>query len=158
MKKYAVELTWGVIFIFVLLIWMFGEKAFGLHSANIEDHSFYTGFFAAVALAIYALAIWEKRRQYYHGKMTWKQGFLTGFIMTLVIVILTPAAQFVISRYISPEYFRNMINYSVETNRMSRQEAEAYFSLKNYILQSTAWAFMSGTVTSALVALLLRKK
>ncbi len=158
MKKYAVELTWGVIFIFALLIWMFGEKAFGLHSANIANHSFYTGFFSAVAVAIYALAIWEKRRQYYHGKMNWKQGFMTGFIMTLVIVILTPLAQVIISRYISPEYFRNMINYSIETGKMSREEAEAYFSLDNYILQSTAWAFMSGTVTSALVALLLRKK
>ena len=41
---------------------------------------------------------------------------------------------------------------------MSQEDAEAYFNLNSYIVQSIAGALMMGVVTAAIVALILKKK
>lgn len=158
MNKYSIEIKWGFLFVIALILWMVGEKNFGLHDELIEEHAFYTSFFAIVAIGIYLLALYDKRRNYYAGKMDWKRGFFTGLKMTAVIVLLSPLAQYIISIYITPEYFENVINYTVEKGDMTTPEAEEYFSLENYIFQSTVWALMSGVLTSAFAALLMRKR
>ena len=42
--------------------------------------------------------------------------------------------------------------------KMSLEEAEKYFSLQNYIIMSVVGALIMGVVTSALVALFVKKK
>ena len=158
MKKYSIEIKWGIIFILTMLVWMFGERFFGLHDERIEQHAFYTNFFAIVAIGVYLLALYDKRKNYYHGIMSWKQGFIAGLILTFVVTILTPLAQYLTSVWISPEYFPNMIEYTVQTGERSREEAEAFFNLNNYILQSTMFALLSGVITSAIAALIMRRK
>ena len=60
---------------------------------------------------------------------------------------------------ITPEYFPNVIAYSVETGFYnSREEAEAYFNLQNYMMQSTIGAFIMGVITSVIVAFFVRSK
>ena len=60
---------------------------------------------------------------------------------------------------ITPEYFPNVIAYSMETGYFeSLEEAEAYFNLQNYMVQSTIGAFVMGLVTSAVVALFVRTR
>jgi hypothetical protein len=158
MKKYSIEFKWGILFILTMLVWMFGERLFGLHDERIEQHAFYTNFFAIVAIAVYLLALWDKRKHYYHGFMTWKQGFISGLILTFIITILTPLAQYISNTWIAPDYFPNMIEYSVRTGEQSLEEAEAFFNLNNYILQSTVFALISGVITSAIAALIIRRK
>jgi cell division protein FtsX len=51
-----------------------------------------------------------------------------------------------------------MIEYTVEIGESSREEAEAFFNLNNYILQSTVFALLSGVITSAIAALIMRRK
>ena len=72
--------------------------------------------------------------------------------MTLVITILSPLSQYITSTYISPEFFNNIIEHSVESGAMTRENAEAYFSLRSYIIQATFGALTMGVVTSAIVA------
>ncbi|MGB7786611.1 MAG: DUF4199 domain-containing protein [Salinimicrobium sp.] len=158
MKKFRIEIKWALIFTAAILIWMVAERLLGLHDEHIAEHAFYTNFFAIVAISIYLLALYDKRKSYYHGFMSWKQGFISGLILTLIIAILTPLTQLVISLWIAPDYFGNMIEYAVRTGESSRQEAEAYFSLGNYIVQSTVFAAISGIVTAAIAALIMKRR
>ncbi|MFC2186098.1 DUF4199 domain-containing protein [Peijinzhouia sedimentorum] len=157
MKKYSIEIKWGIIFILATLLWMFLEKQFGLHSEHLDKHATYTNFFSIVAIAIYVLALLDKRKNAFSGTMSWKQGFKAGFIITIVVTVLTPIAQIITHNVISPEYFPNIIEMAVETGLQSREEAEAYFNLNNYILISTIFAFVVGILTSAIVAVFTRK-
>ena len=67
--------------------------------------------------------------------------------------------QWVISTLISPDYFKNVINYSLQVGYYkSYEEASSYFNLKNYMIQSTIGAFVMGIVTTAIVAYFIRSK
>ena len=75
------------------------------------------------------------------------------------MTLLAPLTQWITSTVITPEYFPNVIAYSVETGFYnSREEAEAYFNLQNYMMQSTIGAFIMGVITSVIVAFFVRSK
>lgn len=158
MKKYGIEIKWGITFFVAILLWMFIEKLAGLHDEYIEHHAFYTYFFVLPAIAIYALALLEKRKKFYNGYMTWREGFSAGMIMTMVVVILSPIGQLIIHNIITPDYFVNVIEYTVANEIVSREDAENYFNLRSYLIQSIVSALMMGAVTSAVVALFVRNK
>lgn len=158
MKKFAIEIKWGVIFTIVSLLWMFMEKQLGWHDELIEKQAIYTNFFGIVAIVIYVLALLDKRKNFFNGVMTWQQGFVSGMIISVVVAILSPLAQYISLEIISPEYFDNLISYAVENGRMTQENAEAYFNLKSYIIQSFFFALVVGIVTSAIVALFIRTK
>ncbi len=158
MKKIGIEIKWGILFAVIQLLWMLGERLAGLHDENIAMHAWVTNFFAIVAIAVYVVALIDKRKNGFGGKMTWKQGFISGLIITAVITILTPLTQYITSTVISPDHFENMINYTVENGIKSREEAEAYFNLKSYMIQSIIFAPVVGVVTSAIVAIFVKKK
>ncbi|SDL42552.1 Protein of unknown function [Salinimicrobium catena] len=158
MEKRSIEIKWSILFTLAMLLWMYAERLFGLHDEWIEKHAFYSGFFAIVAIAIYLFALYDKRKNYYNGFMDWREGFISGLFITLFVVILSPLTQYIISRFISPEFFPNIIRYSVETGEMTRDQAQDYFSLKNYIITSAVFAVISGVITSAIAALLMRKR
>ncbi|MGY5849788.1 DUF4199 domain-containing protein [Salegentibacter sp. F14] len=158
MKNYIIEIKWGIIFFTVSLLWMYFEKAMGWHDTLISDHAIYTNFFGLFALAIYLFAIYDKRKNYFQGKMTWKQGFVSGVILTIVVTILSPLGQYITHKFITPDYLDNMISYTTQNGRMNKEEAQAYFNLQSYIIQSVAGALMMGVVTSAIVGLILKRK
>lgn len=158
MRDYQIEIKWGVIFFTASLLWMYFEKLMGWHDMLIDKHAIYTNFFGLIAIAIYLFAIHDKRKIFFNGKMSWRQGFVSGVILSIVIALLSPIGQLITHSLISPEYFENAIESSVERNAMKREDAEAYFNLSSYIVQSIAGALMMGVVTSAVVALILRKK
>ena len=76
MKKFAIEIKWGVIFTIISLIWVFLEKSLGWHDEHIAQHAIYTNLFAIVAIVVYVLALIDKRKNFYQGKMNWSQGFM----------------------------------------------------------------------------------
>lgn len=158
MKKFSIEIKWGVIFSVVSLLWMFLEKGLGWHDENIAQHAIYTNIFAIVAILLYVFALLDKRKNFYNGKMTWTQGFVSGIIISVVVAILSPLAQYITHEFITPDYFTNVIDYSVESGAMTREAAEEYFNLKSYIIQSFFFALVVGVVTSAIVAFFVRRK
>ncbi len=158
MKNLRIELNWAVIFIIAQLVWVALERLAGLHDTHIDKHPLFTNLFILVALAVYALALIDKRNNYYGGHMSYKQGFISGLYITAIVTLLSPLSQVVISMVISPAYFENAINYAVQSNQMSREEAEAYYSLSNFIIESLLFAPVAGVVTSAIVAFFVKKK
>lgn len=159
MKRIRLEIKWALIFVAMSLLWMLLEKLVGLHGTHIDKHMYLTNLFAIPAILVYVLALKDKKTKDYNGRMTFKQGFISGLIITVIVALLAPLTQWVTSTVITPEYFPNVIAYSVETGyHKSLEEAEAYFNLKNYIVQSTIGALVMGVITSAIVGFFVRTK
>lgn len=159
MEKIKHEIKWALIFIVMTLIWMLLEKLVGLHSTHIDKHMYLTNLFAIPAIIIYVMALRDKKRNFYNGQMNYKQGFITGLIISVIIMVFSPLTQWITSTLITPEYFPNAIDYSVESGyHATYKEAELYFNLKRYIIQSVIGAIGMGIVTSAIVAIFVRTK
>jgi len=140
------------------LLWMIMEKGVGLHDQYIDKQMIYTNLIAIPIILLYYLALSEKKKKFYQGKMDFKEGLKAGLVMTLVIAILSPLIQYITSIYISPMYFANMIKYSVEKKMLTLDQAQQYFSLNNYLKQSAYGALVMGVLTSAIVAAFLKSK
>lgn len=158
MKNYSVEIKWAVLFIVMTLVWMLIEKLAGLHGKNIEYHPVYTNFIALPAILIYLFAMFDKRRNFYSGQMSWKQGFRCGLVITVIVTVFSPLTQVIVSELITPEFFSNAIKYAVSSGNLKQEEAEQYFSLGNYIKQGLIGAPVMGLLTSAITAFFARSK
>jgi len=158
MKNLKIEIKWALIFIFTSIAWMLLERLSGLHSQYIDKHAFYTNFFAIPAILVYFFALRDKRNNFYKRVISYKQAFVSGLIITLFVTLINPLSQYVISSFISPEYFANAINYAVDTGKMSANAAQEYFNLKSYILQGFIGVPIMGIVTTAILALFIKRK
>ena len=152
------EIKWAFIFILALLTWTLIEMLSGLHSSRIHLHPYVTNLFAIVAIVIYVKALKDKRHHDFNGQLTYKEGLISGSIITIIIILFSPLSQVIIHEIISPNYFKNMINYSVSNNLMSAIEAETYFELRNYIVMSVFGDLIMGIVTTLIVAVFVKQK
>ena len=158
MNKYKIEIKWAFIYVAMVLLWMLLERLTGLHSEAIKMHLIYTNFIVLPSIAIYVLALKDKRKNYYQGIFTYKQGFVTGLIISVFVTILSPLTQYIISTIISPDYFANVIKYAVSVGKMTQEAAENYFNLKSYIVQGLIGTPILGLITTAIVAIFTRRK
>lgn len=159
MERYKIEVKWAFIFIAMSLIWMLLEKWTGLHSTHIDKQYYLTNLFIIPAIWTYVLALKDKKKHFYGGTMTFLQGFICGLIITVVIAVFSPLTQWIITYVITPEYFPNVIEYSLKTGyHTTRAEAEAFFSYKNYAIQNVFGALFMGIITSLIVAFFLKSK
>ncbi|MCG6188008.1 DUF4199 domain-containing protein [Maribellus maritimus] len=158
MKKFAIEFKWGIIFTVVSLLWIVFERLLGWHSSHIDKHAVYTNFFALPAILVFVFALLDKRKHFYNNKMTWMQGFIAGLVVSIFVAVLSPMAQFITIEWITPDFFTNAREYVISVGKMSAEQAAEYFNLTNYMMQSAFGAILMGAITSAIVALFVRKK
>jgi hypothetical protein len=158
MKQYSIEIKWAFIFFAVSLAWMILERLVGLHDTYIRLHPFISMFFMVPAIAVYVFAFLDKKKNFYQGNMNYLQGLIFGLIVSAIISALTPLTQFLNSYVITPHYFENAIRYAVDHQQMSQDDANAYFSFKNYMIQSCMAAPLIGTITSVVVAFFTKSK
>ncbi|UZD20980.1 DUF4199 domain-containing protein [Algoriphagus halophytocola] len=158
MKNIRIEIKWALIFVLMMLAWMMMEKSLGWHDEKISQHATLTNFVAIPAIAVYVFALLDKKKNFYQGTMSYKQGFVSGLIITLIVALLSPVSQYITTTFITPGYFPNVIDYAVESGQMSQADAEAYFNLKSYVIQSVIGALVMGLVTSAIVAIFVKSK
>jgi len=105
------------------------------------------------------MALKDKKNVFYGGQMSYKQGLVSGIVLSIFIAFLSPLTQWITSTIITPEYFPNVIAHAVETGYFqSVEEAQAYFNLENYIVQSTIGALVMGIITTAIAMLFIRTK
>ncbi len=158
MNKIKIEIKWALTFIIVGFIWMFLERLLGLHGEHISKHETYTNFIAVPVIVIYVLALLDKRKKYYSGIMTYKQGFISGLIITLIVTLLIPLSQYITATIITPNYFSNAIKYTVEKGTMTQEAALNYFDNSNYIVLGIIGTSFMGILTSSIVAIFTKKK
>lgn len=93
MKTRTIEIKWAIIFSVVGLLWMLLEKLTGLHSTHIDKHMYLTNLFAIPAIIMMVLALKDKKHNFYKGQMSYKQGFISGLIISVFIALLSPLTQ-----------------------------------------------------------------
>lgn len=159
MKNPTTEIKWAIIFTIVVLLWMVLEKISGLHDQYIDYHLYLTNLFAIPAIIMMVMALKEKKRKDYQGRMTYKQGFISGLILSVFIAVLSPLAQYITSYYITPDYFPNVIKRSVELGYYAdTTAAEANFNYQNYTIQGAIGALVMGIITTAIAMIFIRTK
>lgn len=157
MKFRLIEVKWAAVFMLMGLLWMLLERATGLHDEHIDKHAIYTNLVTIPAILIYLLALLEKRKNDYHGFISYKQAFMSGLVITLLVTLLTPLSQWITLELITPHYFENAIAYGIKIGQ-DEKELLGYFNFNNYLLLSILAAPVMGLITSALVSLFVMKK
>lgn len=158
MKNVKIEIKWAIIFSAMTLLWMLLEKLSGLHSNYINYHLYLTNLFAIPAVWLIVLALRDKKNNFYNGQISYLQGLLSGIILSVIIALISPLTQWITSYIITPEYFPNVIKFSVEQGyHQTFADAEAYFNYQNYALQSAIGALVMGTITTAIAMLFIKR-
>lgn len=159
MKNIKIEIKWAIIFSVMGLLWMVLEKLCGLHGKYIDYHFYLTNLFAIPAIIVMVMALKDKKKNFYDGRMNYKQGLISGIILSVIIALLSPLTQWVTSFVITPEYFPNVIKRSVEIGYFkTTAEAEANFNYQNYAIQGAIGALVMGIVTTAITMIFIRTK
>ena len=159
MKNRKIEIKWAVIFSIMGLLWMVLEKLCGLHSTYIDYHLYLTNLFAIPAIIIMIMALKDKKKNFYNGQITYKQGLISGIILSILIALISPLTQWITSYVITPEYFPNVIKRSVEIGYYkTTEEAQANFNYKNYAIQGAIGALIMEIVTTAIAMIFIRTK
>ncbi len=159
MKNLKIEFKWAIIFSLVGLLWMVLEKISGLHGKYIDYHLYLTNLFAIPAIIVMVMALKDKKKNFYDGQMNYKQGLISGIILSVIIALISPLTQWITSYVITPEYFPNVIKRSVEIGYFkTTAEAEANFNYPNYAKQGAISALIMGVVTIAIAMIFIRTK
>lgn len=158
MKKFTLEIKWGIVYTVAIFLWILLEKLMGWHDKNIKQYAFNTWFFLIPATHIYVSAILAKRDKFFRGKINWFAGFQTGLIITAVVLFFNSLIQYLFIKIISPDFCINAVNHAIESGKMSLQDSENFFNLKNFIIQSSLRTLIFGIVISSIVSIFVRKK
>jgi len=159
MKNRTIEIKWAIMFSVVGLLWMCLEKFSGLHGQYIDYHLYLTNLFAIPAIWMMVLALKDKKNNYFNRSMGYKQGLISGIILSVFIAVLSPLSQWITTFVITPEYFPNVIKRSVELGYYeTTAQAEANFNYKNYAIQGAIGALIMGIVTTAIAMIFIRSK
>lgn len=159
MKSIKIEIKWAIIFSVVGLLWMVLEKLSGLHAEYIDYHLYLTNLFAIPAIVVMVMALKDKKKSFYDGQMDFKQGLISGVVLSVIIALLSPITQWITSFIITPEYFPNVIKRSVEIGYFkTTAEAEANFNYQNYAVQGAIGALVMGIITTAIAMFFIRTK
>ncbi len=159
MKNIKIEIKWATIFSVMTLLWMVLEKLCGLHGKYIDYHLYLTNLFAIPAIIVMVMALNNKKKKFHEGRMNYKQGLISGIILSVIIALISPLTQWITSFVITPEYFPNVIKRSVEIGYFkTAAEAEANFNYKSYVIQGVIGALVMGLVTTAISMIFIRTK
>ncbi len=105
------------------------------------------------------MALKDKKKNFYNGQITYKQGLISGIILSILIALISPLTQWITSYIITPEYFPNVIKRSVEIGYYkTTEDAQANFNYKNYAIQGAIGALIMGIVTTAIAMIFIRTK
>ncbi len=157
MKNLRIEFKWAIIFTIATLAWMLLEKTLGWHDEQIANHDWLTFLFLPFIVLMYVLALREKRRRYYNKKITWKQAFLAGLMVSIFAAALSPLAQYITHNYITPEFFVKVKDYSVTNKLMTVNAVNDYYNITNYIMQAALSSLIGGTIISAVLAFFMKR-
>jgi len=156
--KYALIL--GVI----VMVWTPIEYLLGLHTNHIDLHPYITNlFFLAPIICLYL--VMSEKKKINGGTLTYLDAFLTGLKMSVLVIPFSLVGQYIYLVVINPDFFTTMINYAFETAKnaglnaeTARNEAQAYFTFNNYMLQSLLGPSLGGALFSAIIGLFVRTK
>ena len=158
MKNYAIELKWAVNYSIASILWMIFEKTVGWHDQLLSKQILYTNLFVFVAMTIYVLALLDKKNKDYNGIITWKQGFISGMMLSFIIAAFSPIVNYIIYTYITPGYFDKMINLIMTEKKQTLAHVSALYNMKSFIIQGISNGLSMGVTFGAIIAYFIKTK
>ena len=162
LTNFRIEIRYAVLITLLMLLWLAVEFMVGLHDVYIQYHPYVTMFALIIPIVCSRMAVQERIEQL-NGKITFKEAFLTGFLIAFFAAVLAVPSQIIFHKLINPDFFDSMISYTVkraETLNMdtskARKEAEMYFNLTSYIVQSGLGTLVFGTLIALVMAWRMR--
>jgi hypothetical protein len=152
---FSIELKWALIFSVMYLAWMVMERVAGFHGERIEQQSIVGTLVLIPSFIIYWLTLRNRKRSV-GGGMTYRQGLLSGCILTAFMLALSPLTQLLTLNVISPDYFTHLTEYSVAQGALTREEAQQQFNFGNYLTISLVAGAVTGVLFSAVLAAFTR--
>lgn len=142
----------------MMLLWLALEYMVGLHDKYVTYHP----YLSLLAFIIPAYGIHKAIKDIQEDEphqIPLRRAFMIGFVVTLFSALLSIPVQLIFHELINPDFFQNMINFAVkravELNHdpeKAKRQAEMYFNLPSYLLQSVLGTLISGCVISIIVA------
>jgi hypothetical protein len=158
MKQFSIELKWAFNFFIASMLWMMLEKFLGYHDDKIQYQPIFSMLFGFVTLVIYIFALKDKKINFYHNQMNWREGFVSGLTLSLVIALFTTMIEYTKHHVISPYFLETMQKIIVEQNKMTLENAENFFTFSNTLSQSIFYVISFGSVLAALISLVIKSK
>lgn len=158
MKNYTIEIKWAIIYVVVSFIWIFIQKSLGLFDENIAKHLFFSILIVLVLIPLFLMAQTDKKKNFLNGKMTWKQGFISGGIIIVMATIFVPLLQYLTYEVVNPDFFSKTIAFYTQSGKMTAVDAATRFNLKSYIIQAVSDSLSFGIIFSALTAFFTKSK
>jgi hypothetical protein len=158
MKQFSIELKWAFNFFIASMLWMMLEKFLGYHDDKIQYQPLFSMLFGFVTLVIYIFALKDKKINFYHNQMNWREGFVSGLTLSLVIALFTTMIEYTKHHVISPYFLETMQKIIVEQNKMTLENAENFFTFSNSLSQSIFYVISFGSVLAALISLVIKSK
>jgi uncharacterized membrane protein YjgN (DUF898 family) len=156
--KFKIEIKWAIIYFVMTIAWSALGKLLGFHSNRIEHNVLFNGLVIFPSFAVYLFALLDKRKNYFDGTMTFRQGFVSGMILTVFVTILGPLTPLISIGLISPDLFQNAIEFVVSNNIMTQEEANNQFNMPAFIIQGVIAAPIFGLPLSLICAFFTRKQ
>jgi len=159
------ELIAGILIALGTFIWFCLEYVSGLQDRYIDYHLYITNF----AFLIPLIGIhWSLKKRFYSfapGEFQMKDGLMSGVIVSVTAAFLTLPLLWGFFTYINPDFFNSMIAGAVKHAMLDGgntiraiQDAQDYFKLDSYLIQTFTGTLMFGLLISLIVSFRFVKK
>lgn len=157
-------LKWGFLTALFSFMWLSLEFAVGIQTDYIAFHPVITLLALLIPLLCLYYGLREEKLSDPAG-FTFSKGLLTGVSISIVAALFSVVGQWVFHTWVNPDFFNNMITFR-ESRALAqgidvlvaRREAEAYFSMESYLLQTVGGVLIGGAVISAILAFFMRRR
>jgi hypothetical protein len=150
-----IELRYAVLTSLLVLLWLIMEFEIGLQDKYVAFHPYISLLAFLIPVVTYRLAIREKIEEKY-GKLSFKQAFVSGLLMTFFCSILAVPIQIGFQKLVNPDFFETMITYTAQKSHSTMEQAAQYFNPRNYIAEQVLYTFIIGTIISLILAFRMR--
>lgn len=148
MKNRILEWKYAAIVAAAGFLWVCLEFAVGLHTKYISLHPQLTMLALVPIIALISMGI-SAKKQALGADATAGKIFISGVLIGVFGIPFSLLGLYIFHTFVNPHFFADFTAYAVEHQLSTQAEAEAYFNLKNYMLQSAiGTALMTWIVAS----------
>ena len=160
MKKLGIEIKWVALITCLTVLCFVVEKFMGWHNqANHNISSILISFIGLYLLIFvcYYLAYREIKQNIYQNNWSFKEAFKFGLLLTSMVAILNPIAQYIMYESISPDYFEQQKAFIIKNHAHADMLIEN-INLSSYIRYGIVDTFSYGILFTIGLSYLMKTK
>lgn len=153
MEKFKIEIKWSIILALVYFGWLLLERFLGYHNEKVLQELIFNLAFTPIAFYIYYLAIKNKKKQVFNDSINWKEGFVSGIILSVLVAVTSTFVLFLFFNFISPDFFEKAIELS-----KNKTTATLSYNLPIFVKNNIFDKLSFGIVFSAIISFFVKIK